>query len=176
MCREFVRDNITFSPEFFAREPSAALQPVSVAHRDRRAEAAGCNQEGCAGTAHRFDRDRGAQAELIYLSGNARNLLKRAGPLCRNVRLGCVTDYQGRRSWPAHRLPLQQPLLWLQLLPDQKHQAAIGQLQRCTANAERRPYRLQPNTQGFCRQIHSQAQAAAGGDLSADHEGRLRQF
>ena len=69
--------------------------------------------------------------------------------------LDTAHDHRGRRPRPAHRLPLQQPVVRLRrLLPAQGHQAAARQLPRRPAEPDQRDRRGQHHPQGLHRQRH----------------------
>jgi hypothetical protein len=153
-----------------ARRQGAVRQPVPLAHHHRRTlgarrnlrqpAEAGRDQAGHPGAVHRLHRSRSGQTVLQHLSGDAGGLLQRTRHLRRQPWPGHQTDHPGRLPRPAHRRPLQQPLVRLRrLLPAEGHQATAGQLLGRAAEPDARDCRFEHHAQGLRRRQHPEAQA-----------------
>ena len=82
--------------------------------------------------------------------------------------LDTTSDHRGRRPRPAHRRPLQQPVVRLRrLLPAQGHQAAARQLRRGPADLIQRDRRLEHDAQGLHRHRRPPARSAGRRDVPA---------
>ncbi len=174
-------------PRVPPRGPGAARQPPPRPHRRgrgleraralRRPAAQGRGRRRRTGPLHPAHRGRGDQALRQHLPRDAGGLLQRAR-LVRDVpRPRQPPHHRRRRSRPADRHALQQPVVRLRrLLPAEGHQAAARQLLRRPADADLRDRRGQHDAQGLHRLRHHRPRAERRRHPPADHEGRLGQL